>query len=201
MDYRAIQNEVIELLMEYGIYRIPIDVELLMDKMDIIRVPYRELNEKGIELSQKCAKDGYYDFDHETLTFYIYYDGTKGKTRLKFTFGHEIRHIIHMDTYEDDDIRAKANYFSRFLLVPIPLLLEIGISNESELIYLFDVSPDVAQYSLDFLRKHKSDFIDYTKDDEEFLDLFADEIKRCKNDLMDYRERMNIPGFFDEILF
>ena len=199
MDYRAIQNETIELLLDYGINRVPIDVESLMDKMGIIRVPYRKLSERGIELSQKCAKDGYYDFDHETLTFYIYYDGTKGKTRLKFTYGHEIRHIIHMDKYEDKDIRVKANYFSRFLLVPVPLLIETGVSNESELIYVFDVSPDVAKYSLDFLKWHKSDFENYTENDKELLDLFADEIKRCKNDLIDYRERMNIPDFFEEL--
>ena len=201
MEYKAIQNEVIELLTDYGINRIPIDVELLMDKMGIIRVPYRELSDRGKELSQKCAKDGFYDFDADTQTFYIYYDGAKGKKRLKFTFGHEIRHIIHMDRYEDDDIRAKANYFSRFLLVPVPLLIETGVTNESELVYIFDVSPDVAKYSLDFLAKYKKLFLSYTKNEKELLELYSDEIKRCKNELIDYRERMNIPDFFEDFYF
>ncbi len=195
MNYRTIQDKTIELLIDYEINKVPIDIDHLMDKMGIVRVPYSDLGDRGMKLSKKCAKDGYYDFCSETSTFYIYYDDTKVKTRLKFTFGHEIRHIINLDSYETDDIRIKANYFSRFLLVPIPLLIEIGVSNESELIYIFDVSPDVAHYSLDYLKWHKSEYATYTENEKILIENFSNEIIRCKKALMDYREKMNIPDF------
>lgn len=63
------------------------------------------------ELSLLISYEGYNDFDEDESKFYIYYNDKKPYTRVKFTYGHEIRHIVHLDTYEDDEIRAKANYF------------------------------------------------------------------------------------------
>lgn len=191
MDYRSIQDETIEILMDYDICKTPIDIESLMKKMDIGWMPYSHLNSRIRELSFMNSKEGYNDFDEDEGKFYIYYNDKKPPARVKFTYGHEIRHIVHMDVYEDDEIRAEANYFSRFLLVPIPLLKEIGIQNESELIYIFEVSPDVAKYSLDFLNKHGDIYREYNEIEKEFIKMFDEEIKRCKCNLKDYRDRMN----------
>lgn len=191
MDYRSIQNETIELILDYGIDKIPIDIESLMDKMDIVRVPYctKRFIERTRELSMKNSKDGFYDYDVGQGLFYVYYNDSRSPLRIKFTYGHEIRHIVHLDTYEDADIKTEANYFSRFLLVPIPLLIEIGIKNSDELVYIFNVSPEVAIYSLDFLKKHIHEYDEYTKNEIELLEMFKDEIEKCKMDLQDYRNR------------
>lgn len=195
MDYRSIQNETIELLLDYGISEIPIDIEKLMNKMHIIRVPYNSLIYRAEELASKMTKDGFYIFDHKKNLFYIYYNSCKTYKRIKFTYGHEIRHIVHMDKYEDEAIRVEANYFSRFLIVPIPLLIEIGIKNENELIEIFDVSPDVANHSIEFLEHHRVEYLNYTENEMEFLELFENEINRCKKNLIELRNRLKYPEY------
>lgn len=194
MDYRSIQNKTIELLLDYGMSKIPLDIELLMDNMDIIRIPYSSLPKRFQELCLKKTEEGFNIFDDRIEKFKIYFNDAKGKNRTKFTYGHEIKHIVDADTYEDEDIRTRANYFSRFLLVPIPLMIEMGIKDEFEIAEIFEVSPYVARYSLDFLKYHRHEYTVYTDNENELIKLCKEEIERCKDNLKDFRERFIIPN-------
>lgn len=194
-DYLKLQKEAMHLLTDYEIDTIPIDIYNLVNKMNIKLVPYSEFCDIEHNLLMKQSKDGFFVFDEKNDRFEIFYNDDKNETRIKFTLGHEISHIIHLDTYENETIKAKANYFSRFLIVPIPLIRELNLTNKADVGYIFQVSPDVAQYSLEFYNRNIVKFDNDDMDYIEFVKLFNNSIEKCRKELKASRDL-----FYDEVI-
>lgn len=182
-DYLEQQKKAMILLMDYGLNDIPINIHKVMELMNIDLIPYSNYTDKVKDLLLKESEEGFYWFDETINKFKIFYNDNKSKTRIKFTFGHETSHIIDLDTIEDEEIKIKANYFSRFLLVPIPLIYELGITESIDIEDIFQVSPDVAKYSLEFCSKNKIDFDRIRNTYDEFIEFFSESIKECRETL------------------
>lgn len=168
------------LLMDYGLNDIPINIHKVMELMNIDLIPYSNYTDKVKDLLLKESEEGFYWFDETINKFKIFYNDNKSKTRIKFTFGHETSHIIDLDTIEDEEIKIKANYFSRFLLVPIPLIYELGITESIDIEDIFQVSSDVAKYSLEFCNKIGMNFDKIRNTYDDFVKFFSESINEYK---------------------
>lgn len=119
--YRQVQNDAMQILLDYDIVDIPINVDLLLERMRIITSPYQLFKGRKFELLMKCSEDGFSHFDECLKSFVIYYNNEKVNYRIKFTKGHEIRHITMCHGSDDYDNEIDANYFARYLLVQFQL--------------------------------------------------------------------------------
>jgi len=142
--YEEIKEKISELLMDYGINTIPIDVFDLAKRMKISVAKYSDFPDNEQIVLLNGSIDGISYYDDNLKEFRIIYNDSRIHTRIRFTIAHEIGHIVlgHKETKEENE--SEADFFARSLLVPIPIVLYKGIDIEEIIMEEFDVSYYVA---------------------------------------------------------
>lgn len=166
--YDEIQKSVVKMYMKYNISRIPVDCFLICKKKNILLRKYSSLSSKGLSKSMKISQDGYCILVEEVdgrEQWYIFYNDTKPKKRVRFTIMHEIAHIELNHTEHSDLAEAEANFFAKYALAPPPLINHIHPDDYLDLSRCFDISKELAFYSMQFYNKWlkfgASQYLDY----------------------------------------
>lgn len=157
--YEEIKTIVIEMFKRYDIRNIPIDCFEITTKMGIILKPYSRLAKDGIEAALAESNDGFCLLRREGFKpfmvnqWYIFYNDTLPRRRIRFTLMHEIGHVVLDHLQESDLAESEANFFAKYALAPPPLVNEISPEDYMELGSAFDLSNQFARHAFSYYEK------------------------------------------------
>lgn len=143
--YEEIKQSITDLLSDYSMSKLPIDIFLLAKKMAIKVYKYNEFenNERTIILS--ASQDGMSCYVPETKSYVILYNNEMDSNRIRFTIAHEIGHIVLGHKYSCEETESEADFFARNLLVPMGIVIYKNISDPIEIENKFEVSYMVSE--------------------------------------------------------
>lgn len=163
--YRKIKIIIADVLEDYEITSIPIDIFDLARKMKIKVVLASEIVKKHPEKKEHFKQLEYPEslklYDPKTDRFVIYINDLRApKCRQRFSLAHEIIHIILGHKEQSELNEAEANFGARYLLLPASLVLEPEFNLDAveprHIAWIFDVSEPVAINAMDAWRSRLS---------------------------------------------
>jgi hypothetical protein len=169
--YNKVMGVVQEFFRNEKIVEFPIDPFTIITRNRWGVIKYSELAAKhrtsvSEVISAFQSEDGYTIFDGEGYTI-AYNDQVESFARIRFTLMHEIGHIYlgHLTDFNEtvlsrsrlteDNYKVlenEANCFARNTLAPAPIVSELGLLQESDLMQFFQISRQAAEARLRFLR-------------------------------------------------
>ena len=152
--YEQIKATVVATYDKYDIRHIPIDCYEICLKMNIKLVEYSKLTDIGLQKAISVSEDGFcmlkdegnMPFNYEQ--WYIFYNDSMGKERIKFTILHEIGHIVLGHTQHSELAESEANFFAKYAISPPPLIDKIKPEDFVELADKFELSMECAFNSM-----------------------------------------------------
>lgn len=142
--YEEIKQLITELLSDYSISTLPIDVFLLAERMAIKIYKYSEfVVDERIKIIS-ASQDGMSCYVANSMSYLILYNDEMDFNRIRFTIAHEIGHIVLEHEYSCEETESEADYFARNLLVPMGVLIYKNISDYRVIEKMFTVSSSVA---------------------------------------------------------
>ena len=177
--YEIIKKNAVKMFLDNDIRRIPIDCFEICQKMCVKLKKYSQLTSEALLKAKKISEDGFCMLVEEIpepfppLQWYIFYDDTKSRERIRFTIMHEIGHIVLGHTEHSELAESEANFFAKYSLAPPPLVHKIKPEDYMDISDAFDLSQECAYYAMSFynkwLRHGHSKYLNY---EIELLSLF-----------------------------
>lgn len=146
--YKNVRNAAWQVLLDYNINSIPVNVVSIANSSGITIVKNSEVNElKSSEVGASILNEN---------KWYIVYDDTVSKGRIRFTIAHELGHIFlghplklgyHARTIDTDkpETERQADMFAIRLLVPACVVWGLQLHTAEEIQDTFNVSYSAAQ--------------------------------------------------------
>lgn len=146
--YKGVRNSAWQVLLDFSIHSIPVDVVSIACSSDITIIKNSEVDElKSSEVGASILSED---------KWYIIYDDTVSKGRIRYTIAHELGHIFlghplklgyHTRTFDTDKPEAEqeADMFAIRLLVPACVVWGLGLHTPAEIEKTFDVSHSAAK--------------------------------------------------------
>ena len=209
-NYQLAEDSAYNLFEEYSKLKeavFPIDLSYLIRNLPSIRLQsYSSLAEKAHTSTNYIAeitgsKDGVTFFCKSKNSYIIEFnDAITFPPRIRFTLAHELGHIFlgHLDTEPYGNVtrtqETEANIFARHLLVPFPILTSLRkwtslpSLDQDDIAFCFDVSNQVANYSIDNYKKINRPF--YI---EGFCDPFEKDIRKQLN-ILELAKNIKLKG-------
>lgn len=153
-DYKQMAKLAIEIYLDYEITSFPIDEKELCQKMGILLLPYTEFPKEISDISNDAFL---LPATKSHSPMILYNNKIDSYGRQRFSIFHDIKHYVNGDTNEcnqyDEDM---ADYFSRYMMCPIPILIKREINDIVTIISDYNVSYDAHKQavSIDFAHKH-----------------------------------------------
>lgn len=147
-DYEFIREMVAHTLINYGSLEIPIDPFIIAKNMGIRLIPYSALPEKDrLELISKYSEDGC-GYELPGKDERIFYNDEKPPLRIRMTLFHELGHFAlgHPKDMEPARAESEANFFAKYAIAPVPLILALGLQDAGSIRSTFGVSLKAAGY-------------------------------------------------------
>ncbi len=142
--YEEIKKIITDILVDYGINTLPIDVFLLAKRMSIIALKYSEfIADERIKIISS-SNDGMSLYSYSLKSYFILYNDNMDINRIRFTIAHEIGHIALGHEESNDETESEADYFARHLLVPMSIIIFNEITDYMSITIMFEVSKTVA---------------------------------------------------------
>lgn len=138
----------------------PLDVVMLVNKMEIELVEYGEFSREQQKLLMRASNDGFSFLKNSHL--YIYYNQRNLYVRIKFTIAHEIGHasLGHLYKLEKNNAdEEEANYFAQVLLAPVCVALELRLDSAEDIQNYFDISRECAKIVHENLKKELKEVV------------------------------------------
>lgn len=164
--YEQARTAARKLFKKLGITALPIDLHLILDKLNIQAFSFTEIQKVNPKLvnrlkAKKC--DAIVSKFQDSKECYIVYDDNALPRRIRFTIAHEIGHIQlqHIDSDEilyrshnsKDSIEKEADAFAAEFLRPPILLSLLGIKKTEEISLICGVSEDAARICIKQIEK------------------------------------------------
>lgn len=177
--YEIIKKRAVKMFLDNDIRCIPIDCFEICQKMCVKLKKYSHLTPEALLKAKNISEDGFCILIEEgpepfvSLQWYIFYDDTKSRERIRFTIMHEIGHIVLEHTEHSELAESEANFFAKYSLAPPPLVHKIKPEDYMDISDAFDLSRECAYYAMSFydkwLRYGNSEYLNY---EIELLSLF-----------------------------
>lgn len=146
--YKNVRDSAWQVLIDFNIRSVPVDVVKIACSSDISIIKNSEINEL------KSSEVGASILDGDK--WYIVYDDTVSKGRIRFTLAHELGHIFlghplklgyHARTIDTDkpETEQQADMFAARLLVPACVVWGLDLHTPAEIQQAFDVSLSAAK--------------------------------------------------------
>lgn len=181
--YEVIKKNVVKMFMDNDIRQIPIDCFEICQKMCVKSKKYSQLTPDAFSKATEVSEDGFCMLMEEgpepfvSLQWYIFYDDTKSRERIRFTIMHEIGHIVLEHTEHSQLAESEANFFAKYSLAPPPLVHKIKPEDYMDISNAFDLSQECAYYAMSFYNKWlqygHSEYLNY---ESELLSLFDEAV-------------------------
>lgn len=184
MDYMHINLTILGILKKCNINSFPIDCLSILNNYNIETYPYSSLND---DLREYCMR-----FSNDALKYRdkICYNDNLPFGRIRFSLMHELGHIIlnHSENHTHQ-MEQEANFFASNILAPRMAIHYANCKNESDVVRLFGLTNEAAQYAFDDYRRwyrwtvyHKMNSFDkelYSHFYNQDANCFVYSIKRC----------------------
>lgn len=176
--YEEIKKIICEFLADYDVYKLPVDVFELAEKMKIKIVRASEMLKKHPKKVDEyliyALPPSYLFYSNEIQKIIIYLDdvGTKIK-RQRFSIAHEIMHIILGHTEQNSKNEAEANFGATYLLAPTSLALVVGAYN-------LLIDPNIVV-----------DVFDVSYPEAQIISRYFENRIKCNAEVKDYEEELN----------
>lgn len=149
--YQKSRDKAWQILIDYNIRELPINVGSLCRKMGIVAKLYEP---KDINDGISIIVDG---------TAYVFVGSTSTPERQRFTAAHELGHILlgHVGKYKlvnrepspgDNPIEQEANVFAARLLAPACVLWGCGVQTADDIQRLCGISRPAAEYRMERMK-------------------------------------------------
>ncbi|MCM1321347.1 MAG: ImmA/IrrE family metallo-endopeptidase [Bacteroides sp.] len=181
-----IKEIVADIIEEYGVVRIPIDVFALAKRLGIRLVAFSDLTECEREAFARhgitADSDGFYVLSKKggILIPFIFYNDCKPWERIRFTILHEIAHHVLDHRQQSDLAETEANFFAKYLIAPPVLVHKIKPSDYMDIEEAFGVSWECAWNAFDYYKKWRRHYMNrgcrYEKYETRILAACADGI-------------------------
>ena len=154
VKYEHLKQEVADIIETYGINVYPFNVGKLAHKIGIQTISYKRLNPSIEDICFSISKDGFTIWVHNQP--YIFFNSEICCERLRFSLAHEIAHIWLEHTKNSEENEAEANFFTAYLLAPIPLIKKYKLSSPADISRVFNISSVASQHACDRAKKRLS---------------------------------------------
>lgn len=164
--YDEIAKIVIGIYEDYNITSFPVSAYELCKNMGIRLVPYSELPFDGTKISDDAFL---IPPSIEYSPQIAFNDKMRTTERIRFSVFHEIKHYVCNEydySCRDEDM---ANYFARYIMCPIPILIYRDIDDAYSLERNFGVSSEAAWNALSNVRNRRNKYGDKIFDYEKPL--------------------------------
>ena len=168
-DYDRMAQLVIDVYIDYNLTTFPIGVMELCPKLGVLLIPYSAYDdtEDCISFSNLTNDAFYIPASKQNGPIIVYNDRIVSKGRIRFSVSHELKHYVNDDKEDNPYDENMADYFARYLLCPIPVLIYRGVNDVATIISDYNVSADVANHVLRNLqnrrRVHGNKIFDFEK--------------------------------------
>lgn len=159
-DYRKATNMAYEVSAKMNPFRISADIFKIIDSYSNIAIhSYTEIaakfNMSLEEFVDSFSSEYGFTISNHTGNYEIWYNDTLDTTKVRFTLAHELGHILLGHEKDDEVSRKEASCFARNLLIPTPVIDELGIVTAHDIASVFDVSAQMAEVSANHLASDK----------------------------------------------
>ncbi|MCR4814791.1 MAG: ImmA/IrrE family metallo-endopeptidase [Lachnospiraceae bacterium] len=173
-EYDEIAKIVIQIYLDYGICKFPIDEYEVCRKLGVSLVSYSVLDKEFSGLLLKRTKHGIFVRRTPNRPPTIYFnDKFEPYGARRYTIFHEVKHYVYDEDSGDEEYDDLADYFARYFMCPIPYLIYKGFSEPDEIISFCNVSIAVANNVCSNLynrrNKYGSEIFDYERPLIEYL--------------------------------
>lgn len=146
--YEKIKKLSIDMLINYGDHRVPLDTFIVCKNMGLRLVKYSNhcLNEKHFKILSDSYPNAYNDFAYGGNT--IYYNDKLSSDLIRINIFHEIGHKVLKHIYSCELSETEADFFAAYSVAPVPLIGYYGIDTIEELSEKFDISYRCAYNSM-----------------------------------------------------
>ena len=157
-EYDEMAKLAIDVIRDYDLCVYPLDAFEVCKKLKINVIPYSSYDEKKKKKLIDLSKDGFCVPRVKNGRPIIYYNDDLSiiisKSRIQSTIFHEIKHILCNDK-SDDDKDDLADYFSKYIRCPIPLLIYLDMAEINDVITAFEISYEQAYYVINNIENRK----------------------------------------------
>lgn len=164
-------NIIGDFLTDFKYLTYPIDVLKLCKTLGIQVISYSEFKEHK-ETFLSISKDGFSVFDEKNTRYSIFYnDQISNKSRVRFTLGHELGHIVYNHSHLKESCNKEeeeANNFAAELLCPQCFLIRYNLQDIKEISLKLDVSLELASIQLTKVKIRREKVL--SNDEEAFID-------------------------------
>lgn len=171
IEYDQLGKDALNLLIDYGFIKFPIDVFDLAIKAfgaKIIKYSSLEKEKLGKIKGYDETKDGFTVTEHlsdGTIRYTIYYDDKSNPSRQRYTIGHEIKHLFYQEENPSKKDEEGAEYFSKVLIAPKCLIIKNNIKTVNEIENVFGLSYEASYHHLNGInnrrKRYGNELFDY----------------------------------------
>ncbi|MEE3488751.1 MAG: ImmA/IrrE family metallo-endopeptidase [Bulleidia sp.] len=145
-DYDKLDRMVIEIYVDYGIHKFPLNLQDLSEKAGVKLIAYSEFDEITKALLMKKSNDGFYSPATILSPHVIFYNDEIGSEgRKRYNISHELKHYFNNDTDESEFGEDMADHFGKYLLCPTPCLVVNGKLDPLSIVADYGLSFEAAE--------------------------------------------------------
>lgn len=148
--YETIKRRVVDFLEDYGVDSYPLDVLALAAKTGIALVAYSTLPPAKRSAALEYSEDAFRVISPDYSRVSIYYNDERPTVRTRYNVAHELAHIIleHGSRDDEEEVESEADFFAAYLLMPVPLVLNLCGPDPSEVSEFFETSYESATFAV-----------------------------------------------------
>ncbi|MBO4552862.1 ImmA/IrrE family metallo-endopeptidase [bacterium] len=146
--YKEAEEKVVDLLVDCGMMRFPVDPFFLARMKGIEVRNYSALDAEKRLACSVCKIDAFRDYDPISNKYMIYYDEHKSEGSIRFSLLHELGHIILGHKEESTRAETLADYFAGYAIAPPVIIDRMERKTISDIVDYFGVTELCAEVRL-----------------------------------------------------
>lgn len=165
-DYEAMSKKVIDIYLDYEIRTFPVDEIEICRKLGVKLLPYSEFP----DFVKAVSEDAFYvppTTKNPPIIFYNDLEMNEGRRR--YNIFHELKHFVCGDTEETLYDENMADFFARYFMCPIPVLISRRVSDIPTIMSDYNIGLQAANNVLNNLRNRRMRYGDKIFEHEQAL--------------------------------
>lgn len=142
--YDELDKTVIQIYLDYGFNRFPLDESYVCERMGLVLKPYSSFCKEDREILRKKSIYGFCSPVHMGRPVQLFYNDSladlKSPGCIRQTIFHEIKHYVYEDADDDSEHDDLAEHFGKYFMCPTPYLIVKDIEVPEEIQERFGVS-------------------------------------------------------------
>ncbi|MCC8192469.1 MAG: ImmA/IrrE family metallo-endopeptidase [Ruminococcus sp.] len=151
-SYEIVARKIIDIYIDYGIDSFPIDEKEICRKLGIKLLPYSDFPSEISTISNDAF---YIPPTNQNPPIIVYNDKITSEGRKRFSIFHELKHYVCNENEETKYGEDMADYFARYFMCPIPVLIYKKVDDIATIISDYGLSYEAATNVLSNLKNRR----------------------------------------------